>query len=334
MPHRPVTSVSRHQGRDHEQANPDPRSHAGAAPRAGRMRQRRGPEQRAGSQCRGERTRHRGVIGTVGGIRALGGRTGRGDAEPRPQLPGGPAPGRVRRERHQGRGRGSRRRPDHRDLRGQRARRRCGPHPVGDRRRHRHGHPGRLRAECRLCSDERGGRCLRLRRQRAPVQLLHQRRIGGAHRGLRGRDRRPHPRRLEHRGAPIHRKRAHSHAGRPGRTADALPAVADLPAERRGDGRRGRRGGVRGALPRAPAGHRGRAGEPDHQHRRDQSRRGAGLHQPLEPPAELQPGHHRRGLERAQHGAAGRAVGRRRRGDGPGAGVRRGSRGGDPRGLA
>ena len=55
------------------------------------------------------------------------------------------------------------------------------------------------------------------------------------------------------------------------------------------------RGRVRGALPRAPAGHGRRAGEPDQQHRGEQPPGSPGFHQHVQPPAELQPGRHQRG---------------------------------------
>ena len=91
--------------------------------------------------------------------------------------------------------------------------------------------------------------------------------------GLRGRDRRAHARRVVGRHARVHRQRADPRARRPRRPADALPQLPAVPHERQGAGRRRDRGGLRGAVPRPPAGHRRRPGEPDHQHRGQQPRR-------------------------------------------------------------
>ena len=111
-------------------------------------------------------------------------------------------------------------------------------------------------------------------------------------------DRRAHPRRLEHRRPPVHGQQADPHPGRPPGPQDALPAVAAVPHERRGDGGEPGRGRVRRAVPRAPAGDRRRAGEPAHQHPGDQPPRGPGPRQPVEPPAQLEPGRDRQGLGR------------------------------------
>ncbi len=91
--------------------------------------------------------------------------------------------------------------------------------------------------------------------------------------GLRGGDRRAHPRRLVGRHAAVHRERADPQPGGPRRPADAVPELAAVPDERRGARRRGDRGGLRGAVPRPAAGHGRRPGEPDRQHRRQQPRR-------------------------------------------------------------
>ena len=150
--------------------------------------------------------------------------------------------------------------------------------------------------------------------------------------GLRGRDRRAHARSLVGRHAPVHGQRADPEPGRPRRAADAVPGLPAVPHERRGAGGRGDRGGLRGAVPGPPAGHRRRPGEPDHQHRGQQPAGRAGLHQHVQPPGQLQPGdHRRRPLGRALVGAAGRPHRGRRRGRGAGARLRRRGRGGDAR---
>ena len=132
--------------------------------------------------------------------------------------------------------------------------------------------------------------------------------------------------------ARVHRQRADPLSRRPGRAADALPELPSVPDERQGARCRGDRGGVRGALPRAAAGHGRRPGEPDHQHRGEQPPGRAGLHQHVQPPGQLQPrDHRRRRLGRALDGAAGRPHRGRRRGRGPGARMRRRGRGEDPR---
>ncbi len=167
--------------------------------------------------------------------------------------------------------------------------------------------------------DRRRRRRVRVRRQRAHAPLLQRPGVRRPQAGLPRRDGRANPRRLEHRRPPVHGQQADPHARRPRRPADALPAVAAVPDERRGDGREPGRGRVRGALPRAPAGDRRRAGEPAHQHPGDQPARGPGLRQPVEPPAQLEPGRDRQGLGHAQPGAAGSAHGRGREGHGRGA---------------
>ena len=177
-----------------------------------------------------------------------------------------------------------------RDLRREPARRRRRPDRLGRRRRHRHGHPGRVRAERGLCADERRRRRLRLRRQ--PTTAI----------ASSPTPRRRHSRRafLDATGVRILGAwSAGARSSRPTRPsarpedlagpAHALPAVAAVPDERRGHGREPGRGRLRGALPGPPAGHGRRAGEPDQQHRGHQPPGGPGRHQPVEPPAELEP---------------------------------------------
>ena len=182
------------------------------------------------------------------------------------------------------------------DLRRQPARRRRRPHRVGRGRRHRHGHPGRVRPERAVRTDGRRRWRLRLRRRRSPAIASSRTRprtpLKDGFLAATG---------VRILGAWSAGARQFT-ANKPIRTpddlagsADALPAVPAVPHERRGDGRRAGRGRLRGALPGAPAGHRRRPGEPHQQHRRQQHPGSPGRHQPVQPPAELQPRRHQRG---------------------------------------